>query len=81
MKHTAIATGTLTGRGTGRRTGTRAGTRTRQAGPEAVALEVIRSSGFQKGAREAATPDGKSQMRLPLGTWIVDLRPEISFLD
>lgn len=38
-------------------------------------LEVVRCRGYEPGASEPASKDGSSQLRLPFGPWIVDLRP------
>ena len=42
--------------------------------PEPRALEVVRGVGFGPGASENPGRDGATQMRLPLGEWIVGLR-------
>lgn len=42
--------------------------------PEPRALEVVRGVGFGPGASEAPGRDGATQLRLPLGEWIVGLR-------
>ena len=42
--------------------------------PEPRALEVVRGVGFGPGASENPGRDGATQLRLPLGEWIVGLR-------
>ena len=42
--------------------------------PEPRALEIVRGVGFGPGASENPSQDGTTQMRLPLGDWIVGLR-------
>jgi hypothetical protein len=42
--------------------------------PAPRALEVVRGVGFGPGASENPGRDGTTQMRLPLGEWIVGLR-------
>ena len=42
--------------------------------PEPRALEVVRGVGFGPGASESPGRDGATQLRLPLGEWIVGLR-------
>lgn len=39
-------------------------------------LEVVRCRAYQAGAHEPARADGTTQLRLPLGAWIVGLRTQ-----